>query len=338
MLKKIILGIETSCDETACALYDAEKGLLAHMLYSQIERHRAFGGVVPELASRDHVKKMLPLFLEVCEKASVQPAEIGAIAYTRGPGLVGALMVGASFAKALSYALKVPAIGVNHLEAHILVAEYVAPALRYPYLTLLVSGGHSMLLAVEGLGQYQLLGETRDDAAGEAFDKCAKLLGLPYPGGVQISKLASTVSSTSFHLPRPMQHDVSLDFSFSGLKTATRLAWEQSAQTSELKAELAFAVQQAIVDSLVAKVRRALEVTGYQRLVVAGGVAANSYLRECLSKFDMAEIYFPPIEYCTDNALMVAYTGFRYWQQGKFDADYSLTLLPRWPLSSLQAV
>lgn len=307
-----VIGIESSCDETAVAVYDDVRGLLSHRLYSQIAMHQAYGGVVPELASRDHLRRLLPLVREALTAAHSTPSSLDGVAYTAGPGLIGALLVGAGFARSLAYAWGRPAVGIHHLEGHLLapLLEPVPPA--FPFLALLVSGGHTQLVDVAGLGQYRILGETLDDAAGEAFDKTAKMLGLPYPGGAALAQLAETGRSGRFNFPRPMLDRPGLDFSFSGLKTAALVALRGRDLTDEIRADVARGFQEAVVDTLAEKARRALEGTGHRRLVVAGGVGANRRLRERLAVIARsagAELYFPRTEFCTDNGAMIALAG-----------------------------
>ena len=312
----IILGFESSCDETGVALVCTERGLLAHTLHSQVAMHSAYGGVVPELASRDHVRRVVPLTRQVLEQAELTLQEVGAIAYTAGPGLAGALLVGASVAQSMAWSLDLPAIPIHHLEGHLLSPRLATPCPEFPFVALLVSGGHTQLLRVDDVGQYTLLGETLDDAAGEAFDKTAKLLGLGYPGGPALAKLAEQGDATRIALPRPMLHSHTLDFSFSGLKTAvlTRLkdAERQGQADAQMRADLAAATELAIVEVLVAKAVTALEQTGLTRLVVAGGVGANRLLRQSLAKRlskRRAEVFFPPLELCTDNGAMIAFAA-----------------------------
>lgn len=334
-----ILGIESSCDETAVALYDGEQGLIANQLYSQIDTHAHYGGVVPELASRDHVRKCLPLVDAALKQAGISGHELGAIAYTSGPGLMGALMVGASVAKALSTAWRIPAVGVHHMEAHLMAAMLAEDKPDYPFVALLVSGGHTMLVAVERFGHYQLLGESLDDAVGEAFDKTAKLLGLPYPGGPALAQLAQQGEAGDLHFPRPMLRHPGCDFSFSGLKTYALNCVESMQPLSESdKANIAYAFEQAVVDTLVVKCKRALAMTGFNTLVVAGGVSANITLRQRLrSEFqrDGGQVCYPPLCYCTDNAAMVAYTGYERFLRGQFDNDPGIHVRARWPLVDL---
>jgi N6-L-threonylcarbamoyladenine synthase len=307
-----VIGIESSCDETAVAVFDAERGLLSHRLYSQIAMHQAYGGVVPELASRDHVRRLLPLVREALADAASGRESIDGIAYTAGPGLIGALLVGASFAAGLSLAWDKPLLGIHHLEGHLMAPLLEPDPPPFPFLALLVSGGHTQLVDVAGLGRYRILGETLDDAAGEAFDKTAKLLGLPYPGGAALAKLAEAGRADRFVFPRPMQGRPGLDFSFSGLKTAALVALRGRVLDDAIRADVARGFQEAVVDSLAEKCRRALEVTGHRRLVIAGGVGANRLLRERLAEVAQgagARLYFPRAEFCTDNGAMIALAG-----------------------------
>jgi len=340
----LVLGIETSCDETGLALYDTERGLLAHALHSQVAMHGVYGGVVPELASRDHVRRVLPLAQRVLAEAGVALADLDGIAYTQGPGLAGALLVGASVANALGYALGKPAIGVHHLEGHLLSPLLADPRPDFPFVALLVSGGHSQLFDVAGVGRYRLLGDTKDDAAGEAFDKTAKLLGLGYPGGPALARLAETGRDGAVSLPRPMIESGDLDMSFSGLKTAvlTLVRREGAAGTSDerRRADIAREFQHAVVDVLVAKALAALGVTGHSRLVVAGGVGANRELRERLVTAlaqRNGEVFFPDLEFCTDNGAMIALVGALRLGRAQGD-DYAFSVRPRWDLASLPAV
>ena len=335
---KLVLGIESSCDETGIALYHTERGLLAHTLHSQIALHNEYGGVVPELASRDHVRYALPLIRSVLRKADRSLADIDAIAYTQGPGLSGALLVGASIACALAYTLDIPTIGVHHLEGHLLSPLLSDPAPEFPFVALLVSGGHKQLMRVDGVGRYTLLGETVDDAAGEAFDKSAKLLGLDYPGGALLSALAQRGTPGRFKLPRPMLHSGDLDFSFSGLKTAVLLATQQNPSDEQTRADIAHAAQEAIVDVLASKALAALEQTGLNQLVVAGGVGANRQLRSRLDK-DIGKrggsVFYPDLEFCTDNGAMIAFAGAMRLQQQTARRDYRFVVKPRWDLQEL---
>ena len=342
---KPILGVETSCDETGVALLRWEpdapgRGLLAHTLYSQIKLHADYGGVVPELASRDHVRKLLPLVREALAQAGLGPADLGGVAYTAGPGLVGALLVGAAAARAMAWALNVPAIGVHHMEGHLLAPLLEADPPEPPFVALLVSGGHSMLVEVAAIGRYRILGDTLDDAAGEAFDKTAKLMGLPYPGGPALAKLAEQGRPGIFRFSRPMTDRPGLDFSFSGLKTQVLLAWQHSDQSDPTRADIARGFEEAIVDTLVIKCRRALEATGTRRLVIAGGVGANRRLRETLAaagRQDRFRTYFPRLQFCTDNGAMIALAGAIRLAAGQ-GQDEVVRVSPRWDLQSLPAV
>jgi len=336
----VILGLETSCDETGLALYDSERGLLAHVLHSQIALHAEYGGVVPELASRDHVRKTLPLLRELFQQAGVTPGQVNGVAYTRGPGLIGALLVGAAIGRSLAWAWNVPAIGVHHMEGHLLAPMLEPDPPAFPFAALLVSGGHSLLVRVEGLGRYQIIGESVDDAAGEAFDKTAKLLGLPYPGGPALARLAEQGDPGRFRFPRPMTDRPGCDFSFSGLKTAAITAWRTLEPTPENRADVARAFEEAVVDTLAIKCRRALEATGLQRLIVAGGVGANRRLRERLRAMAAeagGQVYYPRLEFCTDNGAMIAYAGGRRLAAGQRE-DLAIAVLPRWPLDELPPV
>jgi N6-L-threonylcarbamoyladenine synthase len=342
----IVLGIETSCDETGIALYHSEKGLLADKLYSQIEMHADYGGVVPELASRDHVRKTIPLIEDTLKLAGLEKGDINAIAYTAGPGLVGALMVGASIANALSFSLDIPIIGVHHMEGHLLAPMLEEEPPEFPFVGLLVSGGHTQLIAVEGIGRYEILGESVDDAAGEAFDKAAKMLGLDYPGGPRIAKLAQvareTYDGTPFRFPRPMTDRPGLDFSFSGLKTYTLNTVSNIRKERELserdRAQVALAFEEAVADTLRIKCKRALETTGMKTLVIAGGVSANLHLRSALegmvSKLGATVFYARP-EFCTDNGAMIAYAGCQRLKAGQLSGD-AFTVHPRWPMDTLE--
>ncbi|MGA9666806.1 MAG: tRNA (adenosine(37)-N6)-threonylcarbamoyltransferase complex transferase subunit TsaD [Gallionella sp.] len=373
----ITLGIESSCDETGVALYQTGRGLLAHALYTQVAMHNEYGGVVPELASRDHVRRVIPLVRQVMREADISLGRISAIAYTQGPGLGGALLVGASVANALAYALDIPTIGIHHLEGHLLSPLLSDPAPEFPFVALLVSGGHTQLMRVDGVGRYTLLGETVDDAAGEAFDKSAKLLGLGYPGGPGLAKLAASGRPGIYKLPRPMLHSGNLDFSFSGLKTAVLTLVKQQAcfphpnplpmpspQSSpasgrgdgrekqisiseslrefqileQTKADIACAVQEAIVAVLAQKARAALAQTGLDQLVVAGGVGANRLLRERLSK-DISKrggrVFYPDLEFCTDNGAMIAFAGALRMAHQRNEKDYRFNVKPRWDLQEI---
>ncbi|MBU0744205.1 MAG: tRNA (adenosine(37)-N6)-threonylcarbamoyltransferase complex transferase subunit TsaD [Gammaproteobacteria bacterium] len=331
----VILGIETSCDETGVAVYDTVGGLLAHKLYSQVALHAEFGGVVPELASRDHVRKLLPLVKGALKEAKIELQDLDGIAYTAGPGLIGALLVGAAFAKSLSYALKIPTIPVHHMEAHLLAPLLEENPPEFPFLALLVSGGHTQLIEAAAFGKYKVLGETLDDAVGEAFDKVAKILGLPYPGGPELAKMAKNGVKGRFSFPRPMAGQKGLNFSFSGLKTYALNCFREFGLDNQARADIAFAFQEAAVDSLVIKCRRAIKENHFTSLVVAGGVSANYMLREQLNELGRAEgaqIYFPRLEFCTDNGAMIAYTGSRYFMLGKTNTNMEIKVYPRWEM------
>ncbi len=334
--KMQVLGIETSCDETGVAVYDSERGIMANQLFSQVEMHAEYGGVVPELASRDHIHKLLPRVEQVLDEAKMTKSDIDGIAYTAGPGLIGALFVGAVFGRSLGYALSVPTVGVHHMEGHLLAPMLESPAPTFPFVALLVSGGHTMLVQVEGVGQYEILGESLDDAAGEAFDKIAKLLGLSYPGGPALSKFAKTGDSSRFHFPRPMTDRPGLDFSFSGLKTFTANTLYKSEKTEQVKADIACAFQDAVVDALVIKCRRAMDQTHYSQLIVAGGVSANELLRERLNhamkKCDV-DVFYPRFDFCTDNGAMIAYAGCQRLMAGQQD-DLTIHARARWPMDN----
>lgn len=319
-----VIGIETSCDETAVAVYDGTLGLMSHRLHSQVAMHRAFGGVVPELASRDHVRRLQPLVREALADANSDRGSIDGVAYTAGPGLIGALLVGAGFAASLAFAWGKPAIGIHHLEGHLLAPLLEPNPPAFPFLALLVSGGHTQLVDVAGLGAYRILGQTLDDAAGEAFDKTAKLLGLPYPGGAALARLAESGSAGRFVFPRPMLDRPGLDFSFSGLKTAARVALRGRVLDDAIRADIARGFQEAVVDTLAEKCRRALELTGHRRLVIAGGVGANVRLRSRLdgvARDAGAELYFPRAEFCTDNGAMIALAGCMRLAAGLYQGD-----------------
>jgi N6-L-threonylcarbamoyladenine synthase len=339
----ITLGIESSCDETGLALYQMGRGLLAHVLHTQVAMHNEYGGVVPELASRDHVRRVIPLLRQIMRDADVSLNQINAIAYTQGPGLGGALLVGASIANALAYALGIPTIGIHHLEGHLLSPLLSDPAPEFPFVALLVSGGHTQLMRVDGVGQYTLLGETVDDAAGEAFDKSAKLLGLGYPGGPALAKLAALGRPGLYKLPRPMLHSGNLDFSFSGLKTAVLTLVKQSVNDENIlneqtRADIAYAVQEAIVDVLAHKAHAALAQTGLKQLVVAGGVGANQLLRSHLTESignRGGKVFYPDLEFCTDNGAMIAYAGALRFAQQQGKKDYRFDVKPRWNLAEI---
>ena len=341
-----ILGIETSCDETGVAIYDSAKGLLAHSLYSQIKLHADFGGVVPELASRDHVRKALPLITDCLTQAGLGLGQLDGVAYTAGPGLVGALLVGAAIGRSLAWSLGLPAVGVHHMEGHLLAPMLDERRPEFPFVALLVSGGHTQLVAVEAVGSYRLLGESLDDAAGEAFDKTAKLLGLPYPGGPELARLAESGDPGRFHFPRPMTDRPGLDFSFSGLKTFALNTMQQELGPEQLldrtaadqtRADIARAFEDAVVDTMVIKCRRAVRECNSQTLVLAGGVSANQRLRAQIRRaMDKAgvELFYPRPEFCTDNGAMIAYAGWQRLRAGQSD-DLSFGARPRWPLEEL---
>jgi N6-L-threonylcarbamoyladenine synthase len=334
----LVLGIETSCDETGTALYDTERGLLAHALYSQVGMHAEYGGVVPELASRDHIRRVLPLTRQVLDQAGAQLSDLSAIAYTEGPGLAGALLVGASIATSLGFALQRPTLGVHHLEGHLLAPLLEPNPPAFPFVALLVSGGHTQLMRVDGVGQYALLGETLDDAAGEAFDKSAKLLGLGYPGGPALAQLAQAGQLGRFKLPRPMLHSGDLNFSFSGLKTAVLTASRNHLLDHAGRADLAVEVQEAITEVLAKKSIAALKHTGLSRLVVAGGVGANTRLRARLNETAPtcgAQVFYPKLEFCTDNGAMIAFAGAMRLKHAQ--KNYSFGVKPRWELAQLAA-
>jgi N6-L-threonylcarbamoyladenine synthase len=335
-----VLGIETSCDETGIAIYDGERGLLSHVLYSQIPLHADYGGVVPELASRDHVRKTLPLIKQALSEAGLTAADIDGVAYTAGPGLAGALLVGATLGRSLAFAWQKPALAVHHMEGHLLAPMLEEKSPEFPFLALLVSGGHTQLVAVKGIGQYQLLGESIDDAAGEAFDKTAKLMGLDYPGGPLLAKLATQGDATKYSFPRPMTDRPGLDFSFSGLKTAASMVIQKEGNSAQVQADIAASFQQAVVDTLLIKCRRALEQTGYKRLVIAGGVSANESLRQQLAALMQSlkgEVFYPRKEFCTDNGAMIAFAGYQRLKAGQ-QQDLSIGVTPRWPLEQLPAI
>ena len=336
----IILGFESSCDETGVAAVCTERGLLAHALHTQIAMHQEYGGVVPELASRDHIRRVVPLTHQVLQEAGLEMSDIGAVAYTAGPGLAGALLVGASVAQSFAWSRHLPAIAIHHLEGHLLSPMLADPRPEFPFVALLVSGGHTQLMRVDGVGRYELLGETLDDAAGEAFDKSAKLMGLGYPGGPALARLAEQGDATRFDLPRPMLHSGDLDFSFSGLKTAVLTRVKAAEQDGGLD-ELAAATQAAIVEVLAAKSIRSLKQTGLRRLVVAGGVGANQLLRTKLAtalKPLKAQAYFPPLSLCTDNGAMIAFAAAERVKAGLVTLDpdaHGFTVRPRWDLADI---
>ena len=335
-----VLGIETSCDETGVAIYDSEEGLISEALFSQIDLHVEYGGVVPELASRDHIRKTIPLIKQVIAESD---KAVDGIAYTEGPGLMGALMVGAAIGRSLAMAWDVPALGIHHMEGHLLAPMIEVPAPAFPFIALLVSGGHTQLVEVQGIGRYQLLGDSLDDAAGEAFDKAAKMLGLPYPGGPQIAKLADKGTAGRYKFPRPMTNRPGLDFSFSGLKTFTlntiASEREQNNLDEQNRADIACAFQEAVVNTLAIKCRRAIRETGISSVVIAGGVSANLSLRKKLAtmvKEEGAQLYYPRPEYCTDNGVMIAFAGCQRLKAGEI-SELSFTARPRWPLDELTA-
>ena len=337
----LILGIESSCDETGLALYDTEKGLISQALHSQVDLHADYGGVVPELASRDHVRKITPLTRLVLSEANKSLSDLDGIAYTAGPGLMGALLVGASFAKSLAWSLNIPSIGVHHMEAHLL-APLIEPsnAPELPFMALLVSGGHTQLVHVKALGDYEILGESLDDAAGEAFDKTAKLLGLDYPGGPLLAKLAEKGEPGHYKFPRPMTDRPGLDFSFSGLKTFAANTIRAADDNEQTKANIAYAFQEAVIDTLIIKCKRALKQTGMKRLVIAGGVSANTMLRTQMKTLmdDLrGEVFYPHLAYCTDNGAMIAYAGMQRLKAGEV-LGLSSQAKPRWPLDTLAPV
>lgn len=340
-----VLGIETSCDETGVAVYDDSRGLLAHLLYSQVKVHAEYGGVVPELASRDHVRRILPLIRQVLSESGSDRDDIDGIAYTAGPGLVGALMVGGAVARSLAYAWGVPVVGVHHMEGHLLAPMLEANPPAFPFVALLVSGGHTQLVQVEGIGHYRILGESVDDAAGEAFDKAAKMLDLDYPGGPEIARLAERGDASRFRFPRPMTDRPGLDFSFSGLKTYTLNTIAEHRQADGLPddqtmADIACAFQEAVVDTLVIKCRRAMEQTGLKTLVIAGGVSANRLLRQRLAQALEkvgGEVFYARNEFCTDNGAMIAYAGCQRLLAGQRD-DLAIRAVPRWPMDTLEPV
>jgi N6-L-threonylcarbamoyladenine synthase len=333
----IVLGIETSCDETGVALYDSAAGLLGDALYSQIGLHADYGGVVPELASRDHVRKIVPLIDQVMQQAGLKRRDIEGIAYTEGPGLVGALLVGAAVGRSIAWTLGVPHVGVHHMEGHLLAPLLEDPAPAFPFLALLVSGGHTLLVEVEAVGKYQILGDTLDDAVGEAFDKTAKMLGLGYPGGPAIEKLAAGGDPGRFSFPRPMCDRPGLDFSFSGLKTFSLNTWHQQGADEQTVKDIARAFQDAVADTLAIKCRRALQQTGLRRLVVAGGVSANSALRNrfaVMAEKEGAEVFYPRPVFCTDNGAMIAFAGCLRLQAGEKGGE-GFNARPRWSLEEL---
>lgn len=335
-----ILGIETSCDETGIAIYDDEKGLLSHQLYSQVKLHADYGGVVPELASRDHVKKTIPLIKQALKQADLTPQDIDGVAYTAGPGLVGALLVGTTIGRSLAYAWNVPAVPVHHMEGHLLAPMLEDNPPPFPFVALLVSGGHSMIVEVKGIGEYQILGESIDDAAGEAFDKTAKLMGLDYPGGPLLSKLADKGTPGRFKFPRPMTDRPGLDMSFSGLKTFAANTIADNDDSEQTRADIAYAFQEAVCETLAIKCKRALQQTGMKRIVIAGGVSANKFLRQQLEQLAQkigGEVYYPRTEFCTDNGAMIAYAGMQRLKNGEA-ASMAVEATPRWPIDQLKPI
>jgi len=334
----IVLGIESSCDETGIALYDSERGLLAHALHSQIELHAQYGGVVPELASRDHIHRAIPLIEEVLQQAGLKRSDIDGVAYTAGPGLIGALLVGAAIGRSIAYGLGVPAVEIHHMEGHMLAPMLEESSPKFPFVALLVSGGHTMLVDVQAVGEYKILGESLDDAAGEAFDKTAKMLGLGYPGGPILAKCAEDGEAGIYKFPRPMTNRPGLDFSFSGLKTFTRNTWSNSDQSEQDRANIARAFQDAVIDTLTIKCKRAMEQSGYNTLVLAGGVSANRGLRQKLAQTAEQlgfELFYPRPEFCTDNGAMIAYAGYiRLKDKIPATSDLTFSATPRWPIDS----
>lgn len=339
-----VLGIETSCDETGIAVYDSDRGLLADCLYSQVGIHASYGGVIPELASRDHIRKTLPLIKEAIKDASIKASELDGVAYTAGPGLVGALLVGAAIGRSLAMGWGVSAIGVHHMEGHLLAPMLEPNPPAFPFVALLVSGGHTQLVRADGIGRYELLGESLDDAAGEAFDKVGKMLGLPYPGGPHLEKLAKYGKTGRYEFPRPMTNRPGLDFSFSGLKTFVRNTIIEQSKGGELdeqtRADIARAFQEAVVATIVIKCRRALEQTGLRSLIIAGGVSANTFLREeletSLEKIT-SQLFYAQLKFCTDNGAMIAYAGCQRLQAGQHQG-LAINVFPRWSIESLSAI
>ena len=339
-----VLGIETSCDETGIAVYDSDRGLLADCLYSQVGIHASYGGVIPELASRDHIRKTLPLIKEAIKDASIKASELDGVAYTAGPGLVGALLVGAAIGRSLAMGWGVSAIGVHHMEGHLLAPMLEPNPPAFPFVALLVSGGHTQLVRADGIGRYELLGESLDDAAGEAFDKVGKMLGLPYPGGPHLEKLAKYGKTGRYEFPRPMTNRPGLDFSFSGLKTFVRNTIIEQSKGGELdeqtRADIARAFQEAVVATIAIKCRRALEQTGLRSLIIAGGVSANTFLREeletSLEKIT-SQLYYAQLKFCTDNGAMIAYAGCQRLQAGQHEG-LAINVFPRWSIESLSAI
>ncbi len=340
----LVLGIESSCDETGIALYDSEKGLLAHQLHSQVELHALYGGVVPELASRDHIQRVIPLIRATCKQAKVELNEVDGIAYTKGPGLMGALLTGSSVARSLAFALDIPAIGVHHMEGHLLAPMLEEKQPPFPFICLLISGGHSMIIRVDGIGKYKLLGDTLDDAAGEAFDKTAKLLDLGYPGGPKVSNLALQGTTGRYKFPRPMTDRPGLDMSFSGLKTFTLNTWQKAVKaeddSEQTKADICRAFELAVAETLTIKCKRALEQENINTLVVSGGVSANSEVRaklDALMAKRKGEAFYPRLEFCTDNGAMIAYAGTQRLLAGECES-FSFAATPRWSLEDLDSI
>jgi len=336
----LVLGIETSCDETGLALFDSRRGLLADALYSQVEVHADYGGVVPELAARDHLRKTVPLLRQMLSSAGANLAQLDGIAYTEGPGLIGALLVGASISQALALALDIPALGIHHMEGHLLAPMLEEQAPEFPFVALLVSGGHTMLVLVQSVGDYEVLGETLDDAAGEAFDKTAKLLGLPYPGGPELARLAQSGNADRFQFPRPMTDRPGLEFSFSGLKTHTRKLCQTEDGDHQTRADIAAGFELAVVDTLAIKCRRAMQSSGCDQLVIAGGVGANQSLRSKLAQLGQKQgwqVSYPRPEFCTDNGAMIAFAGCQRLQAGQ-SGDLSINARPRWSLELLETL
>jgi len=338
----LVLGIESSCDETGVAIYDTNKGLIAHTLYTQIELHAQYGGVVPELASRDHIRKLTPIIMQTLKESNINKTDLDGIAYTSGPGLMGALLAGASVARSLAFALNIPAIGVHHMEGHLLAPMLEDTQPNFPFICLLVSGGHSMIIRVDGIGQYKVLGDTLDDAAGEAFDKTAKMLELGYPGGPNVSNLALQGNAERYKFPRPMVDRQGLDMSFSGLKTFTLNTWNAAVKnndaTEQTKADICRAFELAVADTLTIKCKRALEQENLNRLVVAGGVSANREIRSKLTDLmnkRKGEVFYPRLEFCTDNGAMIAYAGAQRLAAGQ-TSDLSFATTPRWSLEDLE--
>lgn len=336
----LVLGIETSCDETGVALFDSQRGLLGHALYSQVKMHAEYGGVVPELASRDHIRRLLPLIRDMLHQTQCSLSDLDGIAVTEGPGLAGALLVGAAVGRSLAFALEIPVVGIHHLEGHLLSPLLDQPAPEFPFVALLVSGGHTQLMRVDAVGAYTLLGETLDDAAGEAFDKTAKMLGLPYPGGPALSRLASRGNASRFKLPRPMIGSGDFDFSFSGLKTAALTLSRQEILDERTRNDIAASFQAAVVDVLVSKAVAAMNATELGNLVVAGGVGANTRLREQLSsaaELHGFSVFYPPLEFCTDNGAMIAFAGAQRLAVSRRSGAEGFSVRPRWELDSITA-